>query len=195
MRRLWWLGFIAVTGVGWCTVALAQEPAGTLGRVQKNLAPARTAAEVPAAPAESSMSSSIAPVAPIPEDNLLVEGEALYRHQAERDPFTPLVRGGGLQGPEVKVRPGTTGLARFTVESCTMEAVLKTQAGTVAWFQGPDSKPYKVVVGERFADGVVLDISYDSGEVTIQQELNDPTAIKPFRNLVLRIRSLEGEGQ
>jgi hypothetical protein len=31
--------------------------------------------------------------------------------------------------------------------------------------------------------------------VTVQQELNDPTAIKPFRNLVLKIRSQEGEGQ
>jgi hypothetical protein len=194
MRRLWWLGFIAVTGVAWCTGALSQDAVKTLGRVQSNVAPAR-AAEAPAAPAESPAASSITPATPIPEDNLLVEGEALYRHQAERDPFTPLVRGGGLQGPEVKVRPGTTGLARFTVEACTMEAVLKTQAGTVAWFQGPDSKPYKAVVGERFADGVVLEISYDSGEVTIQQELNDPTAIKPFRNLVLRIRSLEGEGQ
>lgn len=195
MKRLWWLGFVAVTGAVWCAGALAQEPAGTLGRVQNKLAPARGATESPAVPAESSAPASITPATPAPEDNLLVEGEALYRHQAERDPFTPLVRSGGLQGPEVKVRPGTTGLARFTVESCTMEAVLKTPAGTMAWFQGPDSKPYKVVVGERFADGVVLEISYDSGEVTIQQELNDPTAIKPFRNLVLRIRSLEGEGQ
>ena len=195
MRRLWWLGFIAVTGVAWCTGAPAQDPVKTLGRVQNKLAPARVAADAPSVPAEQSAASSITPTAPMPEDNLLMEGETLYRHQAERDPFTPLVRSGGLHGPEVKVRPGSTGLARFTVESCMMEAVLKTQAGTVAWFQGPDSKPYKVTVGERFADGVVLDISYDSGEVTIQQELNDPTAIKPFRNLVLRIRSLEGEGQ
>ena len=195
MRRLWWLGVIAVAGAAWWTGALGQDAVGTLGRVQNKLAPAKAAAEAPAAHSESSASTSIMPAAPIQEDNLLVEGEALYRHQAERDPFTPLVRGGGLQGPEVKVRPGSTGLARFTVESCTMEAVLKTPAGTVAWFQGPDSKPYKVVAGERFADGVVLEISYDSGEVTIQQELNDPTAIKPFRNLVLRIRSLEGEGQ
>lgn len=195
MRRLWWLGFIAVTGTAWYTAALSQDAVKTLGRVQGNLAPARAPSEAPVTPVESPAMSAISPATPMPEDNLLVEGEALYRHQAERDPFTPLVRSGGLQGPEVKVRPGTTGLARFTVESCTMEAVLRTQSGTVAWFQGPDSKPYKVVVGERFADGVVLEISYDSGEVTIQQELNDPTAIKPFRNLVLRIRSLEGEGQ
>lgn len=195
MRRLWWLGFIAVAGVTWCNGAPAQDSVKTLGRVQAKLAPARAAAGAPAASAESSAAVSITPTAPAPEDNLLVEGETLYRHQTERDPFTPLVRSGGLQGPEVKVRPGSTGLARFTVESCMIEAVLKTPAGIVAWFQGPDSKPYKVTVGERFADGVVLDISYDSGEVTIQQELNDPTAIKPFRNLVLRIRSLEGEGQ
>ena len=65
----------------------------------------------------------------------------------------------------------------------------------MAWFQGPDSKAYKIIAGERFADGIVLDVNYDSGEITIQQELTDTTAVKPFRNLVLKIRKQEGEGQ
>ena len=101
MRRLWWLGFLAVTGAAWCIGAPAQDPVKTLGRVQDKIAPARAAADVPAAPAESSAGTSIMPTAPVPEDNFLVEGETLYRHQTERDPFTPLVRSGGLRGPEV----------------------------------------------------------------------------------------------
>lgn len=189
MRRLWLLGCGAAVLLAWSGASAAQNPVKTLQRVEAKLAPAQAAA-APASPAPGAPGPALGP-----EDNLLVEGEALYRHQSERDPFLPLVRGPGGRGSDVKVRLGTTGLARFTVESCILEAVLKTRAGTVAWFQGPDNKPYKVTVGERFADGVVLEVSYDSGEVTIQQELNDPTAIKPFRNLVLRIRSLEGEGQ
>ena len=129
------------------------------------------------------------------DDNMLEEGESLYRHAGERDPFSPLVRGASAEGGLVKVNPGTTGLARFTVESCSLEAIIKTSQGTVAWFQGPDAKPYKATTGEKFADGVVMSISYEDGEVVVQQELNDPTAIKPYRDLPLKIRSQEGEGQ
>ena len=125
---------------------------------------------------------------------MLVEGDVLYRHQGDRDPFTPLVR--GAQGAtDVIVKPGTSGLSRFTVESCQLEAIVRSGGVTVAWFQGPDSKPYKALVGEKFADGVVIDISFEGGEVVVQQELNDPTAIKPYRNLPLKIRNVEGEGQ
>ncbi len=191
MRRLGMLSIATVLLWAWGIGGAAQNPVKTLQRANEKLAPAQSQA---AAPAPAQAQEGAAPAVPAPEDNLLTEGESLYRHQAERDPFTPLVRS-GAQGPDVKIRPGSTGLARFTVEACVLEAVLKTPQGTVAWFQGPDNKPYKAAVGERFADGVVLDISYSTGEVTIQQELNDPTAIKPFRNLVLRIRNVEGEGQ
>lgn len=127
------------------------------------------------------------------DENMLDEGELLYRHAEERDPFSPLVR--SSQTSDVKVKVGSTGLARYTVESCQMEAIVKTSAGTVAWFQGPDNKPYKAVVGEKFADGVIVEISMKSGEVVVQQELNDPTAIKPYRNLTLKIRNDGGEAQ
>jgi len=166
--------------------ALAQDPVKTLQRVDAQVgAPAPAAAP---APAPSGAAGA-------PEDNMLLEGESLYKHRNERDPFTPLVRGAAGAAGEVKVKFGTTGLARFTVESCALEAILDVGGKTVAWFQGPDGKPYKATTGEHFADGVVLDVNYATGEVVVQQELNDPTAIKPFRNLVLKIRSQEGEGQ
>ncbi len=189
MRRLLISFGIAVWAAGWLGGAWAQDPVKTLDRVNAKVAPAQ------APPSGGAASVGGGAKTTPPEDNLLMEGESLYRHQSERDPFTPLVRGSGGQGSDVKVRPGTTGLSRFTVESCQLEAILKTPQGTMAWFQGPDGKAYKAVTGEHFADGVVLDVSYDAGEITVQQELNDPTAIKPFRNLVLKIRYQEGEGQ
>ncbi len=155
---------------------------------------AQTAPPASGPQAAAGQPAANAPVTPS-DDNMLEEGESLYRHTGERDPFSPLVRGATAEGGLVKVNPGTTGLARFTVESCSLEAIIKTSQGTVAWFQGPDAKPYKAATGERFADGVVMSISYEDGEVVVQQELNDPTAIKPYRDLPLKIRSQEGEGQ
>ncbi len=150
----------------------------------------------PPAPPPAAPESGTAPAAVSSgDDSMLEEGESLYRHMGERDPFSPLVRGASAEGGLVKVNPGSAGLARFTVESCSLEAIIKTAQGTVAWFQGPDAKPYKAAAGERFADGVVISISYEDGEVVVQQELNDPTAIKPYRDLPLKIRSQEGEGQ
>ncbi|MEW6757913.1 MAG: hypothetical protein AB1347_06805 [Acidobacteriota bacterium] len=175
--------------------ALAQNPVKTLQRVDSTLAPA-TASPAPAEPGQPAQDVASPGVpAVVPEDNMLLEGETLYKHRSERDPFTPLVRGAVGAAGDVKVKFGSTGLARFTVESCALEAIIGSSRSVVAWFQGPDGKPYKAVAGERFADGIVLDVSFTNGEVTIQQELNDPTAIKPFRNLVLKIRSQEGEGQ
>lgn len=160
------------------------------------LALALAAAALPlAAQAPAAAPDTAAPGAELPgDDSMLVEGDILYRHQGDRDPFTPLVR--GAQGAtDVVVKPGSTGLSRFTVESCALEAVVRASNATAAWFQGPDNKPYKAVTGERFADGVVVEISFERGEVVVQQELNDPTAIKPYRNLPLKIRNVEGEGQ
>lgn len=177
---LWGLALLAAAPVP------AQDPVKTLQRVDAQVGVSAPA--VTPAPAPSGVVGG-------PEDNMLLEGESLYKHRNERDPFTPLVRGAAGAAGEVKVKFGTTGLARFTVESCALEAILDVGGKTVAWFQGPDGKPYKAVTGEHFADGVVLEVNYATGEVVVQQELNDPTAIKPFRNLVLKIRSQEGEGQ
>lgn len=136
------------------------------------------------------------PVEPLAEENMILEGESLYHHTGERDPYSPLIRSkaaGG--GAPVKVKYGTKGISRFTVENCILEAIVKSADGEVAWFQGPDLKPYKVKSGDSFADGVILDVSYDRGEVIVQQEIDDPTAIKPFRNVSLKIRSQSQEGE
>lgn len=134
------------------------------------------------------------------EENMIVEGESYYRHSGERDPFSPLIRsrkGGGASG--VIVKRGTKGLSQFTIDQCILEAVVKIGDEEIAWFQGPNLKPFKAKVGDVFADGVIIDISYSRGEVIIQQQLDDPTQIKPFRNVSLKIRStsqsLEGEAQ
>jgi len=207
MKRLLIAILVGVTATFWFVSAWAQNPVKTLQKVESKVAPPPPAASPAPAPA-AAPAAQPAPGAVPPadaglkpaDDNYLLEGEALYRHQNERDPFIPLVIGtgrGGSQGA-VKKRPcpsGQTGLCKYSLEECNLEAILRTPDGVMAWFQGPDTKAYKIVAGERFADGVVLDINYDSGEITIQQELETTTEVKPFRNVVLKIRKQEGEGQ
>ncbi len=90
----------------------------------------------------------------------------------------------------------STGIRRFTVEECNLEAIIKTPDGTAAWFQGPDNKAYKVLVGDLFADGRVMSVSLDDGLVVVRQELvHDVTQVKPFRDLPLSIRSQGGQGR
>lgn len=139
-------------------------------------------------------------VEPPEEENMILEGESYYKHLGERDPFSPLIKsgkGGGASG--VIVKRGTTGLSQFTSDQCVLEAIVKIGDEDVAWFQGPNLKPYKAKVGEVFADGVIIDISYERAEVIVQQQIDDPTQIKPFRNVSYKIRSvqksLEGEAQ
>lgn len=201
MRRLLIqiLLIVLLVSAGWSGASWAQSPTKTLQKVQTTVAPPASApapAGAPAGPAASSSAGAPGGAAQEPDDDYLMGGDVLYRHQNERDPFSPLVRtGAGAAGTsDVKVKRGTTGIARFTVEECNLEAILRVGGTVAAWFQGPDNKAYKCLAGERFADGVVLDINFDTGEVTVQQELTDTTAVKPFRNLVLKIRSQVGEG-
>ncbi|MFB3850949.1 MAG: hypothetical protein ACE14Q_03380 [Acidobacteriota bacterium] len=154
----------------------------------------------PPPPSNSDLQQALPAADSMTEENMIVEGESYYRHSGERDPFSPLIRsskGGGASG--VIVKRGTKGLSQFTVDQCILEAVVKIGDEEVAWFQGPNLKPFKAKVGDVFADGVIIDISYSRGEVIVQQQLDDPTQIKPFRNVSLKIRStsqsLEGEAQ
>jgi hypothetical protein len=163
-------------------------------------APAK-AAPPPAAP-ESGPAEKLAPgPTPVGLDSeeaksILVEGESLYRHMADRDPFCPLVLAKSAKGSDVKNAPKKSGIGRFTVEACNLSAIVKTSKGEVAWFSGPDNKPYKVTVGEEFSDGKVTSVSYELGCVVVQQELiNDSTHVKPFRDLRLLVRSHGGESK
>ncbi len=155
----------------------------------------------PPPPSNSDPEQALPSTEALTEENMIVEGENFYRHSGERDPFSPLIRsskGGGASG--VIVKRGTKGLSQFTVDQCILEAVVKIGDEEVAWFQGPNLKPFKAKIGDVFADGVIIDISYSRGEVIVQQQLDDPTQIKPFRNVSLKIRStsqslVEGEAQ
>ena len=63
------------------------------------------------------------------------------------------------------------------------EGIVKTrQQGLIAMINGPDNKGYLLKVGDKVLDGEVIRIT--SSSVVFRQEVNDPTRIERFREVV-----------
>ena len=66
---------------------------------------------------------------------------------------------------------------------------MKTRAGLVAMINGPDNKSYLVKIGDKVLDGEIIRITPNS--IVFRQEVNDPTRIERFREVVKEIVSSE----
>ena len=102
-----------------------------------------------------------------------------YDPQGRRDPFQSLI------GPAPKLQPGQRppGPPGFLIDEIKLQGVVKTrQQGLIAMVNGPDNKGYLVHVGDKVLDGEVIRITPSS--VVFRQEVNDPTRIERFREVV-----------
>jgi len=101
-----------------------------------------------------------------------------YDPQGRRDPFQSLI-GPTPKRPSGQV-PGPPG---FLIDEMKLQGVVKTkQQGLVAMVNGPDNKGYLIKVGDKVLDGEVIRIT--SSSVVFRQEVNDPTRIERFREVV-----------
>jgi Tfp pilus assembly protein PilP len=102
-----------------------------------------------------------------------------YDPQGRRDPFQSLI------GPAPKLaggvrKPGPPG---FLIDEIKLQGVVRTrQQGLLAMINGPDNKGYLIKVGDKVLDGEVIRITPSS--VVFRQEVNDPTRIERFREVV-----------
>ena len=101
-----------------------------------------------------------------------------YDPQGRRDPFQSLI------GPAPKLQPGQrpAGVPGFLIDEMKLQGVVKTRQGLVAMINGPDNKGYLIHVGDKVLDGEVIRIAPNA--VTFRQEVNDPTRIERFREVV-----------
>lgn len=101
-----------------------------------------------------------------------------YDPQGRRDPFRSLI------GPTPKLEPGMrpAGTAGFLIDEMKLQGVFKTKAGLTAMINGPDNKGYLLRVGDKVLDGEVIRITQTS--VVFRQEVNDPTRIERYREVV-----------
>lgn len=101
-----------------------------------------------------------------------------YDPQGRRDPFRSLV------GPAPKIQAGARppGPAGFLIDEMKLQGVIKTKQGPVGMINGPDNKGYLVHVGDKVLDGEVIRVTPSS--VVFRQEVNDPTRIERYREVV-----------
>ena len=101
-----------------------------------------------------------------------------YDPQGRRDPFQSLI------GPAPKLDKSNRppGLPGFLIDEMKLQGIVKTRQGLVAMIGGPDNKGYIIRVGDKTLDGEVIRITTSS--VIFRQEVNDPTRIERFREVV-----------
>ena len=101
-----------------------------------------------------------------------------YDPQGRRDPFRSLI------GPAPKLEPGQRppGTRGFLIDEMKLQGVFQTRHGLQAMISGPDNKGYPLRVGDRVLDGEVIRITKSS--VVFRQEVNDPTRIERYREVV-----------
>ena len=108
------------------------------------------------------------------------QGADTYRYdpQGRRDPFRSLV------GPAPKIQEGQrpAGLPGFLIDEIKLTGIVQTKQGTVGVISGPDNKGYLIRVGDKVLDGEVIRVTPSS--VVFRQEVNDPTRIERFREVV-----------
>lgn len=102
-----------------------------------------------------------------------------YDPQGRRDPFQSLV------GPAPKLQPGQRppGPPGFLIDEIKLQGIVRTkQQGLIAMVNGPDNKGYLIKVGDKVLDGEIIRVTPTS--VVFRQEVNDPTRIERFREVV-----------
>ena len=102
-----------------------------------------------------------------------------YDPHGRRDPFQSLI------GPAPKLAPGQRlpGPPGFLIDEIKLQGIVTTkQQGLQAMINGPDNKGYLIRVGSKVLDGEGVRITPSS--VVFRQEVNDPTRIERFREVV-----------
>jgi Tfp pilus assembly protein PilP len=101
-----------------------------------------------------------------------------YDPQGRRDPFRSLI------GPTPTIDKGSRpeGLPGFLIDELKLQGIFKTRQGFTAMVNAPDNKGYSVRVGNKVLDGEVIRITATS--IVFRQEVNDPTRIERYREVV-----------
>lgn len=120
------------------------------------------------------------------QDEEVLSGYQTYSYDpgTRRDPFRSLLRlndpGAGMPGE----RP--EGVAGLLIDEIEVEGVYLTDVGPVAQVQTASQETsFLLHPGDQLWDGDVVSISLE--EVVFKQSINDPTALRPFREVIKRL--------
>jgi type IV pilus assembly protein PilP len=169
--------FLSVSMAAVLTVAVAAVRAQT------------PAPATPSSPSSSSTSSTAAATSGTQESEVQKSLEEIleepatadtYRYdpQGRRDPFRSLI------GPTPRLDRGSRpeGVPGFLIDELKLQGVFKTRQGLTAMVNAPDNKGYLVRIGDKVLDGEIIRITATS--IVFRQEVNDPTRIERYREVV-----------
>lgn len=161
---------------GWARPLAAQEPSPEEQRAGD---------QPPPAEAQDELLSPLPPFEDIDEilegeDEILSGGGFTYDPGDRRDPFKSLLAATDrptLEGPRPEGIPG------LLIDEVVVSGIFETTNGYIAQVQAADrQKSYLIKAGDQLYDGDVVSITLE--EVVFRQNVQDPTALKPFREVV-----------
>lgn len=118
------------------------------------------------------------------EDEEVLEGAGVtYDPGTRRDPFKSL-----LVAPDQLVNrgPRPEGIPGLLVDEVELTGIFRTPRGYVAQVRtSKNEKGYLIKEGDQLYDGEVVNITRT--EVVFKQIVQDPTALKPFREVVKKL--------
>lgn len=162
-------------------LAAVSLPAATLAQQDPD-APAAESAESPEAPGDQ---LGIDEILQGEEEVLAGEpGEGYsYDPAGRRDPFVSLLMRTQLR-PEAQPRP--PGVPGLLIDEIDIKGIFALNNRMFAQVQTADQeKSYLIQEGDQLYDGEVVSIT--SNEVAFKQVVNDPSVIKPFREVVKKL--------
>lgn len=155
-------------------------------------APEQEAAEAPRAAGASAEETSAAAANAIrkiisEEEDVLAGKRFTYDPAGRRDPFRSLIEKVDVQ----RQGPRPTGIAGMLISEVDLVGIVRDPDGDLAFFNGSDNRGYFLRVGQRLYDGQVIRIDTRTGRVVFRQEVNDPRLIKPYREVVKELNTVE----
>ncbi len=119
-------------------------------------------------------------------DEEVLSDPATYSYDpgARRDPFVSLFR---QRTPVPRSEKRPPGLAGLLIDELEVEGIFVLEGGPVAQVKSASERTsFLLRVGDQLWDGDVIRITLE--EVVFKQSVNDPTALKPFREVVKNLK-------
>lgn len=193
--------YAALAGIlfsGWLLAQTATRPmAAAHAAVAVNTT---TTAAAPANATPTTTTTTTTTITGLPtgeESDSLLQGNLLYDHLGEADPFYPT----RLDCTNIKYRathlrqcpdggPAKTGCAKFKLEELQLTGVTNTLGISVAMLSA-ENKPYFVKVGDQCGDAKVLEIDAKTSCVKWRQDIpQDQNSLRPYKDVYRCLRGL-----
>jgi hypothetical protein len=108
-----------------------------------------------------------------------------------RDPFVSPHEVPAPEDPSSSLPPG---IGRMRIQEIALMGVVHHPTwGKRAVVMGNDRKGYWLKEGDRLADGIIIYIDIENSEVVFRQDITDPLAIKPYREVKRQLHPVEEE--